>query len=385
MKLYSHISIILSCLLVLACGSGFAKESYSNGFPQTPNFFPIGVWLQSPARAAQYKRIGINTYVGLWGGPTEAQLAQLAKHEMFAIVSQNELALASENRHVIKAWLHQDEPDNAQSTGLGFYGPCIPAAEVVRQTRAMTARDGTRPVLLNFGQGIANEFWKGRGSCTGDQQYYDIASRDAAILSFDIYPVGSKIPQVKGNLEYVARGVTNLRGHATDGQNIWAILETTALDPNRPVSPAEVRAEVWMSLIHGARGLVYFVHEFSPKVREDAVFRHPDVVAELSKTNSLINSLAIVLNSPDVKETIAVASTSPIATMMKKHENRLYVFAVAMKNAASKPQFTIEGLGDVQAHVIGEDRSIVIRQGLFGDDFEGYGVHIYEIPLSNQN
>ena len=53
-----------------------------------PNFFPLAVWLQSPNNAAKYKAAGINTYVGLWRGPTEEQLAtqtvQLGFVEAFA-------------------------------------------------------------------------------------------------------------------------------------------------------------------------------------------------------------------------------------------------------------------------------------------------------------
>ena len=107
-----------------------------------------------------------------------------------------------------------DEPDNAQPIGLGLYGTCVPAAVVVRRTQEMKSRDQTRPVMINFGQGLANEFWRGRGLCTGDKEYYSIAAQDADILSFDIYPVGSSTPQVKGKLEYVARGVTNLMKHS---------------------------------------------------------------------------------------------------------------------------------------------------------------------------
>src|SRR5215470_2571534 len=176
-------------LFLCAAASSAAETIYTNGFPRDPNFFPIGVWLQSPARAATYKAMGINTYVALWGGPTEAQLAQLARNDMFAMTAQNEVGLNSVNRHVIKGWLHDDEPDNAQPIGLGIYGPCVPASEVAARTQVMKTRDTTRPVMINFGQGIANEFWRGRGPCTGDEQYYDIAIRDADILSFDFYPV----------------------------------------------------------------------------------------------------------------------------------------------------------------------------------------------------
>ena len=45
--------------------------------PADPGYFPIAVWLQDPRNAEAYKRAGINLYVGLWQGPTEAQLAAL--------------------------------------------------------------------------------------------------------------------------------------------------------------------------------------------------------------------------------------------------------------------------------------------------------------------
>ena len=211
---------------------------------------------------------------------------------MFAVAGQNDVGLNSRNTHVIKAWLQDDEPDNAQPLPLGGHGRCIPAVEVARRTREMKAKDPTRSVMINFGQGVANEFWRGRGSCNGDQGYYDVAMQGADIVSYDIYPVGSKTPQVKGKLEYVARGVTNLVKRAFPGQSVWMALETTALDPSRRPSAGEVRAEVWMALIHGAMGIFYFVHEFKPSFREDAIFRHPDIVEEITNTNRLINSLA---------------------------------------------------------------------------------------------
>jgi hypothetical protein len=179
----SLVRIALIGVLSLAAPSGWAGGLYSNGFSTDPSFFPIGVWLQSPTRASSYKAIGINTFVGLYHGPTEEQLAQLAKHDMFAAAEQNDVGLNSVNRHVIKGWLHGDEPDNAQPIGFGRYGPCIPASEVVRRTREMKSRDTTRPVMINFGQGVVNEYWRGRGSCNGNQKYYDDAIQGADILS----------------------------------------------------------------------------------------------------------------------------------------------------------------------------------------------------------
>jgi hypothetical protein len=245
----------------------------------------------------------------------------------------------------------------------------------------MKDRDSTRPVVINFGQGVANEFWRGRGPCNGDESYYSVAARDVDILSFDIYPVSSKTPQVKGKLEFVAHGVTRLMNLAVDDQTVWAVIETTALDAAFPVSPAQLRAEVWMAIIHGARGIVYFVHEFAPIFREDAIFRHPDVVNQVTQENELIKSLSSVLNSPSLSGIVTVQSSVPIATLTKRRQNTLYLFAVAMTNSAALPRFVLEGPSGSAARVVGEKRNLAITRGMFEDAFDDYGVHIYEIPL----
>jgi|tagenome__1003787_1003787.scaffolds.fasta_scaffold20987515_7 hypothetical protein len=366
-------------LVLLAGTSVSAGEARQNGFPAAENFFPIGVWLQSPKRAAEYKAIGINTFVGLHNGPTEQQLAALAQQNMHAVADQTDIGLTSANRHVIKAWLQGDEPDNAQPIGLGLFGTCIPASDVARRTRAMNARDPTRPVMINFGQGVANEFWRGRGGCNGDHAYYTVALQGADILSYDIYPVGSATPEVKGRLEYVARGVTNLMQRVGEGQVVWTAIETTALDPARRPTPAEVRAEVWMALIHGARGIFYFVHEFTPTFREDAIFRYRDVVEEVTKTNQVLASLAPVLSRPNVSGIISVDSQVPIATMVKAHTGTTYIFAVAMQNTASKVRIKLDKVQHTRAQVLGEDRSLAISNGSFEDQFDGYGVHLYRL------
>src|SRR6266852_507344 len=95
---------ILVAALLFVGHSAPVGESQVNGFPADADFFPIGVWLQSPTRADSYKAIGINTFVGLYEGPTEQQLAALAQKHMFAVVAQNDVGLKSVNRHVIKAW-----------------------------------------------------------------------------------------------------------------------------------------------------------------------------------------------------------------------------------------------------------------------------------------
>ena len=353
--------------------------AYPNGLPADPNFFPIGVWLQSPQNAPEFRALGVNTFVGLWQGPTEAQLSALAKSGMFAIAEQNETALRSPNAKIIKAWLQGDEPDNAQPSALLGFGPCIPASGVARQSGTLKARDPTRPVMINFGQGVAYTGWIGRGSCTGDEKYYDTAIKGVDILSFDIYPVASNIPAVQGKLEYVARGVDALARRATKEQSVWSVIETTSIQSRRRATGAEVRAELWMSLIHGAKGIVYFVHEWTDGFREDGIFRHEDVVEEVRRDNRLIQTLAPVLNSDNRPGLVAISSPS-ISAMVKEYGNALYVFAVAMDNKKSTVRFQTR-VPNGTAEVLEENRSLAMTNGSFEDSFAGYGVHLYRIPL----
>ena len=34
------------------------------------------------------------------------------------------------------------------------------------------------------------------------------------------------------------------------------------------VTPEQVKAEVWMSIVHGSRGIIYFCHQFRPRSAE---------------------------------------------------------------------------------------------------------------------
>jgi hypothetical protein len=372
---------LLGLAAVAGAGAASAGPLYRNGFSADRAFFPIGVWLQSPRNAPEYKSMGVNTFVGLSGGATGANLQQLAKFGLFAAVEQDAASLHATDNGVVRAWLQGDEPDNAQPIGPGRYGPCIAAAQVARRTRELAARDPSRPVMINFGRGVADPQWNGRGSCTGDMRYYDIAIAGAGIVSFDIYPVGSDTERVKGRLQYVARGVRRLVRRAAPGQKVWAVLETTALDPQRPVTADELRTEVWMALIAGARGIVYFADEWAGGFREDGIFRHPDIVAEATRIDRRIAALAPVLNGPSLEGQVAVSSPVPIAVMAKRDARAVYVFAVAMRDRPVKAAFAIRGFGDGEARVLGEHRAIGIKGGFFDDRFRGYAVHLYRIAL----
>jgi hypothetical protein len=221
-------------------------ERWPNGPPHDENFFPIAVWLQQPFRAAQYRAAGINTYVALWDGLQEEDLAALKPSGMKLVCIQNEVGLKHLQDPTIIAWMHGDEPDNAQEIpgGKGYGPPILPAVTIAEYNR-MRAADPTRPVLLNMGQGVAWDDYVGRGVRRNHPEDYPEYVKGSDIVSFDIYPVVHEDPAVKGKLWYVPQGVARLVQWAGPDRIVWNCIECTHIaNPDRKATPAQVRSEV---------------------------------------------------------------------------------------------------------------------------------------------
>ena len=280
-----------------------------------PAFFPIAVWLQDPSQAGRYKEAGINLYVALWRGPTENQLKELKAAGMLVICEQNKVALAHKDDPIIVGWMHGDEPDNAQeivdrATGTRRYGPPVPPARDRREYKELRASDPTRPVMLNLGQGVANDEWVGRGPGASLDDYPGYVE-GCDIVSFDVYPVaGLERKDAADLLWYVAKGVDRLVKWTGGRKSVWNCIECTHIsNPQAKATPHQVRAEVWMALIHGSRGLIYFVHQFQPKFNEHALLDDPEMLKAVTVLNRQIHDLAPVLNSPSLSDAATVHSS----------------------------------------------------------------------------
>lgn len=300
--------------------------------------FPIGVWLQSPAQAERYKAAAFNLYVGLWQGPTEEQLAALTKARMPVVCDQNEVGLKHKSDPIIAAWMHGDEPDNAQpvtgSDGKPGWGPCIPPAKIVEDYKRLKANDPGRQVLLNLGQGVANDSWIGRGS-GAKLSDYETYVQGCDIVSFDVYPVAS-LGQ-PSQIGLVAKGLDRLQGWTAGKKRIWAVLECTAIDGKMKPTPAQVRAEAWSALIHGATGLIYFVHQFAPSFNEHALLDDPTMLPSVTELNKQIQSLAPVLLSKPLEG--YQSDNAKVHVAARKSKGSLYVFAVSLSDEAQEATF----------------------------------------------
>ncbi len=374
---------VAALLLALAAQEG-PYAAWTNGPPKDPAFFPVAVWLQNPRHAAAYKAAGINVYVGLYRGPTAEQLAQLKAAGIRAVVGQNAAALALKDDPAIVGWLQRDEPDNAQAKPGGGYGPPVPPADVVERYRKMREADPTRPVLLNLGQGVAWDDYVGRGVRTRHPEDYAEYLKDCDIASFDIYPVVHDKPEVSGKLWYVPRGVQRLREWSKGQKVVWNCVEAARIDSEKAKPTADqVRAEVWMSLVHGSTGIVYFVHQFKPSFVEASLLQDAELLRGVTAVNRQIHELAPVLNSATVADGATVASSNPeapVAAMAKVHGGATWVFAVGMRDVPVRATVALKGAPrQAAAEVLGEDRTVPVREGRFEDDFGPYAVRLYRV------
>jgi len=359
---------------------------WKNGLPSDTAFFPIGVWLQEPSDAPAYKAAGVNLYIGLWSGPTTGQLQTLKSAGMKTICDQN-LSMLADYAGTIVGWMHNDEPDNAQSNGSGGYDPCIDTSIIKQEYAQWRAADTTRPIYLNLGRGVADTNWIGRGACTGNTRLYPGYIRGCDIVSYDIYPfTGSDAPALN-NPWYVALGTDNLNRWSGNAKPAWCFIECTQVgSTGTKPTPAQVKSMVWMAIIHNAKGIEYFCHQFSPTTNTNALLDDAPMLAGVTALNQRIISLAPALNDSTRNSLVGVSSSNagvPIDRLVKVHGGYLYIFAVAMRSGTATGTFIISGLAGMKtAEVIDESRTVAVTAGVMSDAFGAFGAHLYKIPFS---
>src|SRR6266446_4656259 len=73
-------------------------SQWTNGPSTSPNFFPIGAWLQNPGHAQEFQNIGVNLFVGFYGDLEAADMTIFGKMKMPVVPTQNSVGLISPQR-----------------------------------------------------------------------------------------------------------------------------------------------------------------------------------------------------------------------------------------------------------------------------------------------
>ena len=149
------------------------------------------------------------------------------------------------------------------------------------------------------------------------------------------------------------RGVQRLRG-GRQRPDAWNCIECTRIsNAKAKPTPQQVKAEVWMSIIHGSQGLIYFCHQFQPRFIEAGLLADQEMAQAVGAINREVQGLAEVINSPSILKAAMVAArpaeVAPdmarllaprgIAMVAKQFRGATYFFAVRMEASPAHGKF----------------------------------------------
>ena len=405
-----HLLHIVALTLVIqfqafsADKNAFAELKKS--FPGDASFFPIGVWLQNTKNAGTYKAMGVNYYYGLWAGPTEAQISDLKQHGMYVICQLNDYAEKQLiDEPTVIGWMHRDEPDlahvyprnkiradksiikdkwpevykkldldNKQYEGWGM--GAHPINDIQADYKRYKKIDPKRPVFLQLSKAVALEGkTQGRGSRSGETWEYPLYIEGSDAVSFDIYPVAYGNPD---KLWQVAKGVDQLRQWGTNERPLMVAIEA-GFGETSYANQDQQRAQIWMAINHGARGIFWFCHRWQNKklTSEAMPLTDPKVGKAVTAINKELHSLAAVINSE--QKDVVTTSGAEIDVSARVHDGATYIFAVERANKSGKARFVVKGVVDGKVEVIGEGRTIEVKDGKFEDEFGAFDTNLYRI------
>src|SRR5687768_11914233 len=181
-----------------------------------------------------------------------------------------------------------------------------------------------RPIWVNFSGGWVLRWQGTRAGPEGYKPFQDLVDWDSS----SIYPVtGWARPEEHPGLDAPGRSIDQLEKWS-NGHAQFAVLESS--DQELPwiqqehgaPTPGQFRAEVWDSIIQGARGVIYFPMSFKPSFRFDNT--PPEIVAEMTATNAKIQSLAAVLQSEIDPPSRGLQVDGPLRGTWRVHNGRTY-------------------------------------------------------------
>ncbi|GAA3448878.1 DUF4082 domain-containing protein [Dactylosporangium matsuzakiense] len=379
--------------------------SYYARFPSAaawnnPNFFPIGVWFESVLSTddiAKDKAAGINTYVELTSN-SDATLIRNAG--MYALPSD----LPGAGSETVGDLL-TDEADMNYGAGWDAWSgeegwnTCQPIQDqggkcgytVMQHFSDAAARSG-RMRYANYGKGVM--MWE------SDQEAQVFINQFQELASADMYfyTDNNLCPTEAQNFlgippQFCRRsssyGLVLDRLRALDGLDgkrkpIYGFVEDghPFTESNWPtITGDQIAGAVMNSLIHEARGIIYFNHNFGGACHSQHVLRDncgAAVRPKVTETNQRITTLAPVLNT----QSYQYSFNTSLDTMLKRYDGSYYVFAMPGRTGGTGAQtLTLpSGVSASSVEVLFEDRSVAVTGGRFTDTFANeYTYHVYKI------
>jgi hypothetical protein len=136
---------------------------------------------------------------------------------------------------------------------------------------------------------------------------------------------------------------------------------------NEDPTPTIVRAETWLAIAGGARGIGYFPDWWEETIRN-----------EVRLTNREILSLAPALLAPVTR--VSWSTASPVRIGARRYNGATYVIAVNTSTTEATASFSLPGLGGRTLRVFRDGRTVKSFGDLLTDKLPPLGVAVYVVP-----
>ncbi|MDO9464535.1 MAG: hypothetical protein Q7J67_04470 [bacterium] len=136
-------------------------------------------------------------------------------------------------------------------------------------------------------------------------------------------------------------------------------------------TPEEYRIQAYLSVIHGAKGLMYFgAHLFY-----DPEASHWEY---LKKLVSELRDMSPIFLAPTSKSKVEVTGSDKISTLLKEYQGSYYLLSANRDMPTANVTFSLP-FKPKKISVKNENREITPKGEIFKDTFGKYAVHVYEI------
>ena len=142
----------------------------------------------------------------------------------------------------------------------------------------------------------------------------------------------------------------------------------------RSLTPQEQRCQTYLALIHGAKGLLYYIYTFAVQYRP--------LWEELKVLAGEVKQLSPILVTADPPQEITVSPErlrEAIHVVAKWHKGRLFLITANATPVEATVSFRLPAVTATKAKVWFEKRNLRMSGGGFSDRYAPYASHVYEI------
>jgi hypothetical protein len=304
-------------------------------------FFPLVVLAQCPTGYGSSLAAGMTLYAENPCGGISAQTEALAGRAL----SLTAAAEAGTGGPGVIGWYYPDEADLKGMTAATL--PQFPTLAATGRLRVLT---------------LTNHFYSRTAPLPAGRGVYPELIAKADVVGFDLYPLqefcdAGWLPDVAGAQRELAQ--------LAAGRPTFQWVETRSWKCRKPalrVTPSTVRAESWLSVAGGARGIGFFPADWDPAVTPG--------VAGVAKEVTALGAALVAPDSP-------ASASAPVIAAARSAQKALYVIAVNPTRTSVRATIEASGLSGRSAAVLGEGRSVAASGDKLVDSFEPLAVHLY--------